>query len=817
MKRKMLGLKFQWHHIYYILAIFDILTVSGSLYLNHRIMGIYVESVSVNQVWATRLMYIGNLSTFAGTVNAPGNDVFDSGDVDKETIRRNQELLKFNRKMEFIRLDLSDHVDSGQNTPLLMHLDAVQIAMDRMVDEANLIFSYFTRQESQKAGKRMATMDRKYADARSELSKLSTTIAKFQAEQFKAQIKAAGNLRQFEYLIGGFIVLMVILVTLYGHRIATVMKKANKEKLKHLHLLEKRQIALRESEERSRGVLEAVSDGIIILDNLGLIQQANPVVKTLFGYNPEELISQPIDLLISSRESVVHLASQSTQQQQLRDVSENKLIEVLGERKNGGNFPLEFSLNLMGNTEKQMFTGVMRDITLRKQNELKIKKLALTDSLTGLANRYQFHTNLKCAIKLANQQKNKIAVLFLDLDNFKQVNDIYGHLAGDKLLCGVARQISKTVRDKDTVARLGGDEFAVILLDLDSDEYLQTIANRLVQNVSQPISIGFKEIEVKTSIGISIYPDHDTNTDELIRKADLALYQAKDAGRGLYKHYDDTMHTLMLQREQLEGELKAAVEKNEFVLYYQPKMDLVTNKLIGVEALIRWEHPQRGLLQPGVFLEVAESSKIILAIDHWVLRAVCKQLWEWNKDSQLGSISVSANVSARKFQEPSFVDQIELLLTENKIDPKRLELEMTESAMMDQMDSVVKVITHLHELGLEIAIDDFGTGYSSLTYLRRFPVDRLKIDRSFISDLTTNQDDATISRAVIDLGHNLNLRVIAEGVETEDQLCFLREYGCDEVQGYFIGKPMAADVFTAWHRERVEDSKIKLSALAEAI
>lgn len=817
MKHKRLGLEFQWHHIYYILALFDILTVNGSLYLNHRIMGIYVDSVNLNHTWATRHMNLGNLSILAGTVNAPGNDVFDSGDVEKETIRRNQELLKFDRKMSSIRFDLSEHVKSEQRTPLLTHLDAVQIAMDRMVEEANLIFSYFTRQESQKAGKRMATMDRKYADVRSELSRLSTTIAKFQEEQFKAQIKAAGKLRQFEYLIGGFIVLMVILVTLYGHRIATVMKKANKEKLEHLRLVEEKQILLCESEERSRGVLEAVSDGIIILDRTGQIQQANPAVKAQFGYNPDELIGQPIDLLICSQEPIVPLAEQSGQKYKTRNIQENTSIEVLGERKDGANFPLEFSLNAMGRSEKQMFTGVMRDITLRKQNESKIKKLALTDSLTGLSNRIQFHTDLKIAIKLAEQSGKKIAVLFIDLDKFKQINDMYGHPAGDKLLCGVAHQLCKTVREKDTVARLGGDEFAIILLDLDSDEYLQSIANRLVQNVSQPISIGYKEIMVKTSIGISVFPDHDINADELIRKADLALYQAKDAGRGVYKHYDDTMHVLMLQREQLEEELNQAIKRNEFVLYYQPQMDLVTNKLIGVEALIRWEHPQRGLLQPGAFLDVADSSKIILEIDHWVLKAVCKQLNEWHEDSQFGSITVSANISARQFQEPTFVNLIESLLKKNKIDPKRLELELTESAMMDQMESVVKIISRLQKLGLGIAIDDFGTGYSSLIYLRQFPVHRLKIDRSFITDLLTNQDDATISRAVIDLGHNLNLRVIAEGVETEDQLCFLKDYGCDEVQGFLIGKPMAADVFASWHRKTVHNSKIESSILSETV
>ncbi|OGU21179.1 MAG: diguanylate cyclase [Hydrogenophilales bacterium RIFOXYD1_FULL_62_11] len=414
------------------------------------------------------------------------------------------------------------------------------------------------------------------------------------------------------------------------------------------------------------------------------------------------------------------------------------------------------------------------------------------DVLTGLPNRILLNDRLAQAIALAHRQGKQLAVMFMDLDRFKHINDSLGHAVGDRLLQSVAHRLVGGVRHSDTVSRQGGDEFVLLLPDIEHAEDVALSAQKMLMAIARPHLIERHDLHIGVSIGISIYPDDGQDAETLIKHADIAMYHAKESGRNNYKFFEPDMNARAVQRQSIEVGLRRALERQEFVLHYQPKINLHSGTIVGVEALIRWQHPQRGLLEPAQFVSIAEDSGLILPIGRWVLREACLQARTW-QDAGLPPIAVAVNTSALEFRAADFLEYVRATLDESGLEPRYLELELTESVLMRDAASADSVLHALADLGVKLAVDDFGTGYSSLSYLRQFPIDTLKIDQSFVNQITRNPDDGTLVSAVISMGKSLRQRVIAEGVETAEQAAFLLAQHCDEGQGYFFGRPVGAE------------------------
>ena len=424
--------------------------------------------------------------------------------------------------------------------------------------------------------------------------------------------------------------------------------------------------------------------------------------------------------------------------------------------------------------------------------QVQLDHLAHYDVLTGLPNRILLQDRLGEAIKLARVQGTQLAVMFMDLDQFKHINDSLGHAMGDQLLQSVAQRLLACVRPADTVSRQGGDEFVLLLSSIEHAEDAALTAQKMLMALALLHRIDRHDLHIGASVGISLYPGDGEDAETLIKNADIAMYHAKESGRNNYKFFEQNMNVRAVQRQAVEASLRRALERREFVLYYQPKINLHSGAIVGVEALIRWQHPERGLLSPAHFIPIAEDCGLILQIDRWVLLEACSQACAWLQ-AGLPPITVAVNTSAPEFRADDFLEHIRATLEETRLEPRYLELELTESVLMRDAESTNAVLRALADLGVKLAVDDFGTGYSSLSYLRQFPIDTLKIDQSFVNQMTHNPDDATIVSAVISMSKSLRLCVIAEGVETPEQYAFLQAQHCDEGQGYYFGRPMVAE------------------------
>ena len=437
---------------------------------------------------------------------------------------------------------------------------------------------------------------------------------------------------------------------------------------------------------------------------------------------------------------------------------------------------------------------------LEKANEqleevnAQLQHVATHDSLTGLPNRLLLADRLNQAIAQAQRHQRLFAVFIVDLDRFKAINDSLGHLAGDAMLKEVARRLAAALRQADTLARMGGDEFVLILNEITNPEDLETIAAKVLSHIAQPMKLSGLELHASASIGISIYPSDGGNAETLLQHADAAMYQAKKSGRNTYRLFTPEMNAFARERLELENGLRRALVRQEFVLHYQPKVDVRTGSIDSAEALIRWQHPTHGLIAPNDFIPLAEETGLIIPIGEWVLNEACRQAQSW-RASGLRPLRVAVNLSAQQFRQKKLVDIVSAALRTAALEPRYLELELTESTVMHDAEQSIEILRELSALGVRISVDDFGTGYSSLSYLRRLPLDKLKIDRTFIRELATSRDDAAIVRAIVSLAHNLRIKVIAEGVETPDQLVYLREAGCDQYQGYHYSAPVPNDAF----------------------
>ncbi len=553
------------------------------------------------------------------------------------------------------------------------------------------------------------------------------------------------------------------------------------------------------SAQRIQTILDAMEEGLVTLNNNGLIVSANNAMSVIFGYQPSEFIGMDLTSLVNSQsiksiEDIRHLLTEQV------DGFNGYKADETGKRKDGTSVPLKIDIREVFLEQEKHYTVLFRNITEQHEAEKLIRHMAWHDSLTGLANRNLLSERLNEALKMARRLGKKVAVMILDLDKFKPVNDLYGHTTGDKLLKVVAERLLKCAREVDTVARLGGDEFAIIFTNIEDDTNIIVIADRIINSIQLPIEIDGNIIQIGTSIGISFFPDDADTPVELIRMADVALYQAKDDGRRLYRLYDQQMDADNKAQKQLEIDLNKALENNELLLHYQPQFDAHTNKMVGAEALIRWEHPEKGMIPPYQFIPVAELCGLMIPIGQWVLNTACKAAKSW-QDPRHPGIRISVNISARQFHAENFVETIERAIEISNLNPNLLELEITEGMVIKNTDNVVKKLEELKALGVLLSIDDFGTGYSSLAYLKKFPVDQLKIDQSFIRNIHEDHDDAAITDAVIRLGHSLGLSVVGEGVETEEHVKILKEKGCDIFQGYHFCRPINYDDFVEFMKK----------------
>jgi diguanylate cyclase len=546
-------------------------------------------------------------------------------------------------------------------------------------------------------------------------------------------------------------------------------------------------------------------DAIVVTDAEGRIQETNAQLERLFQYSANELLGHPIEILIPERYRQNHHAHRKAYDDQPNIRPLGTPLELFGACKDGTEFPVNIMLGPVETPRGRMVLTIIRDLTERNQREEDMRNrrtlfedemshLAQHDVLTDLPNRLLLNDRLTQAISIARRNHSQLAVLFLDLDGFKHINDSLGHSVGDKLLQSVAGRLLACVRKSDTVSRQGGDEFVILLSEVTHAADAAIIAAKIIAELKKGHRIGKHRLRISASVGLSTYPNDGEDAETLIKNADMAMYDAKQSGRDKYRFFKSQMSLRAVERQSLEEQLRSALERQELLVHYQPKVNLKTGALTGVEALLRWQHPERGLLLPRQFLAIAEDSGMIVAIGQWVLRQACTQMREW-LDAGLLAVPVAVNISALEFLSRQFVPGVQDALKNACLDPKYLELELTETVLMRHAEPTAYTLGQLKAIGLRLAIDDFGTGYSSLSYLTRFPIDTLKLDHSFLNDIIVDSDRAIIVDAVVSLGRSLKKRVIAEGVETPEQLRFIQELGCDEGQGYYFSPPVIAQQF----------------------
>ena len=538
-------------------------------------------------------------------------------------------------------------------------------------------------------------------------------------------------------------------------------------------------------------VFEHSIEGILICDSQNNIIRVNPAFTKITGYNEHDIIGKKPSILKSGKHEPAFFADMWN----ALDSNGVWQGEVWNRRKNGEIYPELLTISTLKDTSDSIveYIAIFADITDRKQDAEQIRKLAFYDSLTNLPNRALSHETLKNELARNRPENELIGILNIDIDRFFNINDTMGHDAGDQLLQIIARRILRCNKEMDQTARISSDEFTVICSDISSPNQLAEKAQKILDSISEPIMLNKQEVFITASIGISIAPTDGDNDAILFRFAESARNHAKREGNS-FQFFNDEMNTQGFEQLVMKSSLRRALERDEFLLYYQPQIDIKSGKIVGAESLIRWMHPDLGLVAPNKFIPILEETGLISEVGEWILRTACQQNKQWQEQG-LPAIQIAVNLSPRQFRQKNLLSSIEQTLSDTKLSAKWLELEVTESSIMDNPEEVAVTLKSLHELGIKLAIDDFGTGYSSLSYLKMFPIDVLKIDRSFIRDITFDKDDETIVKTIISMGHNLGLKIIAEGVELQEQLDIIKQYQCEWYQGFYLSKPLPADEF----------------------
>lgn len=559
------------------------------------------------------------------------------------------------------------------------------------------------------------------------------------------------------------------------------------------------ELTLDQNEAFARSIINHAIEGVITIDINGIIGFINPSAEKIFGYASNEVIGNNISMLIPE------LCYNDFSNFATNSKFPEKNLEILGRQKSNSNLPIEVTISKFDVGDKFFFTIILRDITERKLYEETIKYQAFYDSLTGLPNRLLLKDRISLEISHSNHTKQSLAIMYLDLDRFKVINDTLGHDVGDKLLKEISMRLKSCVNETDTVARMGGDEFVILLPGITHEETIGNTASKILQTIREPMLINSHELFISVSIGVTIYPNDGKDVETLLTNADVAMYRAKEKGKNNFQLYTPALNEKALERLAMENSLRRALDYNEFVVYYQPKVSTETEQIIGMEALVRWQHPSWGLVPPVKFIPLAEETGLIVPLGEWVLRTACAQ----NKAFQnagLPPLTVAVNLSALQFQLQDLTKMVSTVLEETGLDPRYLELEITESIAMHNVEHTIKIINELKAMGIKFAIDDFGTGYSSLSQLNSFSVNKLKIDKSFVSKINGVKDNSIIASTVLALAKSLELGVVAEGVENQEQVNFCKLNKCDEMQGYFFGKPMASNDFEMFYQRKLSEN-----------
>ena len=542
--------------------------------------------------------------------------------------------------------------------------------------------------------------------------------------------------------------------------------------------------------------LESSSNGVMITSSIQLdhpIVYVNPAFEAITGYSAEEVIGCSGRFLVRDD---LNQKGLNDIRDALRNHQDSHAI-LRNYRKDGQLFWNELHISPVRDEEGAItthFVSIINDVTARIDYEHQLEYHANHDALTGLANRNLLNDRINQALIHARHNQHLVGVLLLDLDRFKLINDGFGHGAADNMLKAVSERLCNAVRETDTVARLGGDEFVVVVTDVDSDEHIAVVANKIMRTLAQPLIVEGKEIFVSASIGAAVYPRDGEHGESLLRNADVAMYRVKEHGRNNYRFYAPEMGQMALDRLDMEGNLRRALERNELTVFYQPLVSLNSGCIVGAEALVRWNHPRIGLIHPGEFIPLAEDTGLVIPLGDQVMRQACRDAKAW-QEAGLPPLRISINISARQFRQENLADHVREVLADTGLEAAYLEFELTESMVMHDIDTTLGTLRELKQLGVSLALDDFGTGYSSLSYLKRFPIDTLKIDRSFVNDIPDDEDDSAIAHAVIAMAHSLGLRVVAEGVENKAQLTTLQGYACDDFQGFYFSRPVPAEEF----------------------